>query len=97
MLNSVAVLHDLNSRLLFYRLAAVRRVADSVSEGQIILRSGSSIVSTSGLDWITFGFAPLALLTGQGYHIEFSFDGNANGNFFHNNCIGPGGPVMSEN
>lgn len=50
----------------------------------VILRSGSSgVVGTNGLEFIDVFFAPLQLLAGNIYHMEFTFDGLSNQNFFH--------------
>lgn len=50
----------------------------------LVMRSGSTgAVSTNGLEFIDVLFADVLLLTGNTYHMEFSFDGNSLQNFFH--------------
>jgi hypothetical protein len=50
-----------------------------------LLASGGSTVSTNGLQWIDYGFAPLTLNAGTNYLIEFSFNGPSNQSFYFNN------------
>jgi hypothetical protein len=41
--------------------------------------------TTSGFEWIDFSFADLTLTSGKTYHIEITFDGIANQEFFYLN------------
>src|SRR6185295_3987058 len=69
-----------------FEVAQVNSVSGQVTTGQTILRSGSTfIATTNGLEWIDIAIAPLTLLQGNSYHIEFSFSEPANQNFFYNN------------
>jgi len=52
----------------------------------LIVRAGARTITTSGLELIPFAFEPLQLVAGNSYHIQFSFNGPGNQNFFHNNC-----------
>jgi hypothetical protein len=90
-LTSVGLFHDLTAQALSYEIAQVSRTSRNVRTGQQILRSGSALVTTSGLEWIDFSFAPLLFTVGRSYHIQFAFPGSGNQNFFHSNCANPPG------
>jgi len=49
------------------------------------LANGGSTVSTTGLEWIDYGGFEVNLSPGNTYHLEFTFTGNSNQNFFYNN------------
>lgn len=85
-LSSVGLVHDLTGLDLAYQVAAVERTTGDVTEGQTIVRAGARTITTSGLELIPFAFEPLQLVAGNSYHIQFSFNGLGNQNFFHNNC-----------
>ena len=85
-LSSVSLLHDLTGLDLAFEVAAVRRKEGGVTDGQAILRAGARTITTTGLEFISFAFEPLRLLAGNSYHIQVSFIGSGNQNFFHNNC-----------
>jgi hypothetical protein len=85
-LSSVSLLHDLTGLDLAFQVAAVEGTEGEVTNGQTIVRAGARTVTTSGLEWIPFSFEPLQLVAGSSYHIQFSFDGSGNQNFFYNNC-----------
>jgi len=51
--------------------------------GGTVLFSDSSLVNTTGLEFVGFGGTALTLSAGQAYHINFSFNGAANQNFFY--------------
>jgi len=75
-IHSFGVLVDVTDRELSYEILDV--VSDT------ILRSGSlGSVSTSGLEFVDVAFAPLLLNSGQTYHMEFTYEGTSNQNFFH--------------
>jgi hypothetical protein len=84
-INSVGIYQNLTNVTLNYSVALVLSATGQVNAGQTILRSGSMVVTTSGLQFIDFSFADLQLVAGNNYHIEFSFVGNSNENFFYNN------------
>lgn len=83
---SLGVFHDLSGITLEYELAQVVTTSGNVTSGQTVLRSGQSIVTTNGLEWIDFAIQPVTLSAGSSYHIEFTFAGAANQNFFYNNA-----------
>jgi len=85
-LSSVSLLHDLPGLDLAFQVAAVDRTEGQVTDGQTIVRAGTRTITTSGLEFIPFAFEPLELVAGNSYHIQFSFVGAGNQNFFHNNC-----------
>ena len=84
-IDSVGIYQDLTGVTLNYDVALVPTTSGQVDSGETILRSGSTVATTSGLQFIDFSFAPLALQSGFDYHIEFSFSSASNQNFFYNN------------
>lgn len=88
-IDSVGIYHDLSNVTLSYAVYQTIVGSGDVRTGQTLLRSGSSLVNTRGLEWIDFGFSALTLNAGSTYHIEFSFNGSANQNFFYNNANVP--------
>jgi len=84
-INSAGIYHDLTDVDMFFEIAETITTSGDVTPGQTVLRSGSQTVTTSGLQWIDFSFAPLALEMGKSYQIEFTFSGSGNQNFFYNN------------
>jgi hypothetical protein len=84
-IDSLGVYHDLSNINLFYELSQVTSLTGAVTSGQTILRSGNALTTTNGLNWIDFGIADLMLSAGNYYHLEFTFSGNGNQNFFYNN------------
>ena len=84
-LSSVGIFQDLTNVVLNYDVAQVTTTNGQVDTGEIILRSGSRTVTTSGLQFIDFSFANLLLAAGKNYQIEFTFNGASNQNFFYNN------------
>lgn len=89
MVDSVGIYHDLTGITLQYELAQTTVTSGQVTTGQTVLRSGSSPVTTAGLEFIDFAVAPLTLEAGQSYHLEFTFIGNGNQNFFHTQFDNP--------
>jgi len=88
-IDSVGIYHDLTGINLSFELAQTLVSSGNVTAGQTILRSGSALVTTAGLQFIDFSFAPLTLLAGNSYHFEFTFTGNGNQNFFHTQQFQP--------
>jgi hypothetical protein len=88
-IDSVGIFQDLTNVTLNYQVLETTTTTGNVNPGSTLLRSGSTLVTTSGLQWIDFGFAPLTLLSGHDYDIRFSFNGNSNQNFFYNNSNVP--------
>lgn len=84
-LNSVGLYEDLTNKVLSYQVAQVNSLTGQVDTGETILRSGSTTVTTNGLQFIDFSFSKLALTPGNDYYVNFSFNGNGNQNFFYNN------------
>jgi hypothetical protein len=91
-ITSVGIYQDLTGIGLNFNVAEVLVLDGDVRTGQTILRSGSRTVTTSGLEFVDFGFSPLTLSSGGYYHIEFAFDGNSNQNFFYSNLNPVPGP-----
>ena len=86
-LNSVGIFQDLTGIDLSFEVAEVISLTGNVSaSGENILASGSRNVTTDGLEFIDFSFNSLLLEAGSIYHIDFSFNGISNQNFFHNNA-----------
>jgi hypothetical protein len=82
---SLGLYHDLTNIDLFYELSQVTSLNGKVTTGQTVLRSGNALTTTNGLGWIDFGISELTLMAGNYYHLEFSFSGAGNNNFFYNN------------
>ena len=76
-LTSVGVYQDLTNKNLTWTLS-------DWNSPSTIFASGGGLVSTPGLAWIDFATS-VALSVGTSYHLEFSFAGNSNQNFFYNN------------
>ena len=84
-INSVGIFQDLTGITLNYKVAQITTVVGQVDVGETILQSGSGTFTTSGLQFIDFGFSNLLLQSGNAYQIQFSFNGSSNQNFFYNN------------
>ncbi len=84
-IDSVGVFQDLSNINLEFELAQVFSASGAVTSGQTVLASGSASTTTSGLEWIDFSIADLLLEAGNFYHLEFTFTGSSNQNFFYNN------------
>jgi hypothetical protein len=82
-IDSVGIFQNLTNVTLSYTISQTTTRVGQVDAGETILRSGSTLANTAGLQFIDFGFAPLTFLPGNFYHIEFTFNGNSNQNFFH--------------
>lgn len=75
-LTSVGIFHDLRNIALSFVLEEF---------GGAVLRSGGSLVTTLGLEWIDYAVSPVTLVAGVQYHLEFSHQGAGTQNFFYNN------------
>jgi hypothetical protein len=75
-ISSVGIYQDLTSIALSFQLEQV---------GGPILSSGGSTVTTTGLQWVDYNIAPVVLVPGFTYHLDFLHQGNGNQNFFYNN------------
>jgi len=84
-ISSVGLLENLTAITLNYAIYQTTSASGDVRTGQTPLRSGGGSTTTSGLQFVDFSFAPLALTIGNFYHIEFTFNGSGNQNFFYNN------------
>jgi hypothetical protein len=84
-INSIGIFENLSNVNLSYEVAQVLNPTGAVTTGQTILRSGSSLTTTSGLEFTDFAFAAVDLLAGNFYHIEFTFAELPIQNFFYNN------------
>jgi hypothetical protein len=87
-IDSVGIFQNLTNVTLNYQVVETTGTTGNVLPGTV-LRSGSTVATTSGLQWIDFAFAPLTLQSGHDYDIRFSFNGNSNQNFFYNNANVP--------
>lgn len=85
-IDSVGLYHDLTAVALSFEITQVTSTSGNVITGQTVLRSGSSVVTTTGLEWIDYSVAPLLLTAGNTYHLEFTHNGLGNQNFFYNNA-----------
>ncbi len=85
-INSIGVFQDLTNVNLSFELAQVNSASGSVTSGQTVLASGSGLATTTGLEWVDFGISNLLLGAGNYYHLEFTFGGSSNQNFFYNNA-----------
>jgi len=75
---------DLTNKDLYFGLYETNVWGSNIST-VATLASGHSTVSTSGLEWIDYQFAPVTLIQGKNYWINFAFDGMSNQNFLYNN------------
>ncbi len=82
-MDSVGIYQDLTNIDLSYIIAQTPTTSGDVRSGATTVSSGDSIVSTNGLQWIDFTFAPITLTAGNSYYFDFSFNGNSNQNFFY--------------
>ncbi|WP_310474432.1 PEPxxWA-CTERM sorting domain-containing protein [Sandarakinorhabdus sp.] len=82
-LDSVGIFQNLTNVTLSYSVELASAITGNVGPGTV-LRSGSALISTTGLEWIDFNFASLNLAAGSAYNVAFFFNGNANQNFFYN-------------
>jgi hypothetical protein len=84
-IDSVGVYQNLTNQFLQFEVFQVTGVTGNVFAGQVLLRNGSRVVTTSGLEFIDFAIAPLALAGGSFYEIEFLFNGPSNANYYYVN------------
>lgn len=85
-IDSVGIFQDLTDVALTYYVYQTPSASTSDETGYSLLQTGTSAITTSGLQWIDFGFAPLALTSGNSYYVAFSFTGNSNQNFYYSNA-----------
>lgn len=83
-LSSVGLRQNLRGINLGYGVYEISSLTGNFSKNAV-LASGSSLTTTSGLDWVDFSFADITLTSSKNYLIEFSFTGNSQQNFFYNN------------
>ena len=83
-ITGVGLLHDLSNIDLRFGLYEITRSAVTLTR-VATLASGGSNVTTDGRDWIEYALAGIVLETGKDYLLEFSFDGEANSNFYYDN------------
>lgn len=88
-IDSVGVYQNLTFQFLQYEVFQVTGVTGNVFAGQVLLRNGSRVVTTNGLEFIDFAFAPLALANGSFYEIEFILNGPSNANYYYVNLNVP--------
>jgi len=81
-LTSVGIYQDLTNVTLNFTVELATNPSGTTGPGTI-LRSGSVVANTTGLQFIDFAFASLNLAAGSYYNVNFSFTGNSNQNFFY--------------
>jgi len=84
-IDSVSLYQDLTGVRVNFEIDQTTGAFGNIGTGKTVLRSGGHTFTTSGLQFITFTFAPLQLTAGSFYHVRFTFAGNSNQNFFYNN------------
>ena len=87
-ITSVGLFQDLTGIDLSFRISEISSLVGGFTR-DVILASGSSNVTTNGLEWIDFVIPQLTFNPGTNYLIEFSFSGLSNQNFFYNNANVP--------
>lgn len=81
-LTSVGLYHDITNVSLSYTLSTAPSTSGFVGGGTL-LRSGTQIATTTGLEFVDFNVAPLTLQAGSAYYLAFGHFGAANQNFFY--------------
>ena len=84
-IDSVGVYQNLTFQFLQYEVFQITGLTGNVFPGQVLLRNGARVVTTSGLEFVDFAFAPLALANGSFYEIEFILNGPSNANYYYIN------------
>lgn len=84
-IDGVGLYANLTNVTLNWQVGSLTSQGGGGLNGATVLRSGSSAVTTSGLQFVDFSFAPLSLTNGGLYYIMFTHSGLANQNFFYNN------------
>jgi hypothetical protein len=83
-LSSVGAWLDLTNTGLSFAVYEISSLQDVFFRTKLLV-SGSSTVSTNGLEWVDYKVSPLTLNTGTNYLIEFAFNGPSNQSFYFNN------------
>jgi hypothetical protein len=83
-ISSIGVYQDLTNTELHWGLYIIDSLGNDYSKLET-LASGSSVVTTNGLEWIDFRVPDVVLNEYWNYLIEFSFDGESNQNFYYYN------------
>lgn len=81
-LTGVGIYQDLTNVTLNFTVENATSPSGFTGPGTI-LRSGSVVANTTGLQFIDFAFASLNLAAGSYYNVNFSFSGSSNQNFFY--------------
>lgn len=84
-LSSVGIFQDLTNIDLTYYVYQIPTITPTDETGFNLLQTGTSNVTTNGLEWIDFAFSTLSLTSGNNYYVAFSFTGSSNQNFFYDN------------
>jgi hypothetical protein len=84
-INSISLYQDLTGIPVNYEIDQTTTATGNIGTGKTVLRSGAGTFTTSGLQFITFSFAPVQLVAGNFYQVRFDFTGNSNQNFFYLN------------
>jgi len=82
-IDAVGILQNIESFNLSYSVSEVTATSEDIRSGDQVLRSGSSVVSTNGFEYVDFSFSPLLIEDGNSYHIEFTHSGIPVQNFFY--------------
>lgn len=81
-LTSVGLYQDLTDVTLNFTVENATNASGNTGPGNV-LRSGSVLANTTGLQFIDFAFASLTLTAGSYYTVNFRFFGDSNQNFFY--------------
>jgi len=84
-INSISLYQNLTGITVNYEIDQTLSASGNIGTGKTVLRSGTGVFTTSGLQFITFSIAPLQLTAGNFYQVRFDFSGNSNQNFYYNN------------
>ncbi len=84
-IDSIGIFQDLTNIDLNYQISQVNALSGDITVGQNVLLSGLVNANTAGLQWIDVSIAPFTFNAGSNYHIQFSFTGLSNQNFYYAN------------
>ncbi len=84
-ISSISLYQDLTGITVNYEIDQTTSASGNHRHREDVLRSGSGMFTTAGLQFITFPIAPLPLTAGNFYQVRFDFARNSNQNFYYNN------------
>ena len=85
-ITGIGLYQNLTGITVNYEVDQTTSASGNIGAGKTVLRSGSNVFTTSGLQYITYSFVPLQLVAGNFYQVRFDFAGNSNQNFFYDNA-----------